>query len=109
MFWIPYFIVKDAATDKSTAKKVPVSDLVEDPPVIPDSSSHNIDRGEEKTELDKGTTTGLPGDSVVLSSVAQGVDSQLTLGTVSVDDAELQRQDKAATKAQAVFRGYLVI
>ncbi|XP_031108330.1 protein IQ-DOMAIN 31-like isoform X1 [Ipomoea triloba] len=98
---------KDAATDKSTAKKVPVSDLVEDPPVIPDSSSHNINRGEEKTELDKGTTTGLPGDSVVLSSVAQGVDSQLTLGTVSVDDAELQRQEQAATKAQAVFRGYL--
>ncbi|XP_031108333.1 protein IQ-DOMAIN 31-like isoform X2 [Ipomoea triloba] len=75
---------KDAATDKSTAKKVPVSDLVEDPPVIPDSSSHNINRGEEKTELDKGTTTGLP-----------------------VDDAELQRQEQAATKAQAVFRGYL--
>ncbi|CAH9118605.1 unnamed protein product [Cuscuta epithymum] len=92
--------------DATSAKKVPASDLVQDRPVRSDPASYIINGGEEKTELDNVTTTGLSGDTLALSSVAQNVDS-LSLGAVSVDDAEMKRQEKAATKAQAVFRGYL--
>lgn len=94
-----------SSKDGSTAKKVPTSDVMQDHPVMPDSSCHNISSGEETEELDNGTTTRFPGDTLALSSV-ENVDSP-SLGIVSVDDAELTRQDKAARKAQAVFRGYL--
>ncbi|CAH9090817.1 unnamed protein product [Cuscuta europaea] len=70
--------------DAASAKKVPTSDLVEDRPVRSDPASYIINGGEGKTELDSVTTTGL-----------------------SVDGAEMKMQEKAATKAQAVFRGYL--
>ncbi|XP_059670308.1 protein IQ-DOMAIN 31-like [Cornus florida] len=79
---------KDATIEKkvSVFAKAPSEYLSADPPVISDLPPQTTDRGGENTQFDNGTTT---------------------MGLNSENNAETARQEKAATKAQAAFRGYL--
>ncbi|KAI3452331.1 hypothetical protein Pfo_008996 [Paulownia fortunei] len=96
---------KNVTPDKKTSVKTPVEDLARNSPVISDPFQLT-ERGAENLELEKGTS-GSPCDTIALSPVNQGVDSQNNNVSVPVSDAEMRRQEQAATKAQAAFRGYL--
>ncbi|XP_016506296.1 protein IQ-DOMAIN 31 [Nicotiana tabacum] len=91
---------KDISGEKRFVTKAFVGDLAPNPPI------QNVDRGSE-TAVEKGTSIGITCDSAALSSVIQDIESQVTNGALSADDAELKRLEQAATKAQAAFRGYL--
>ncbi|XP_073148432.1 protein IQ-DOMAIN 31-like [Henckelia pumila] len=72
--------------------------------VITDPPPQLTDGNAEDMEIAKGTS-GAPCDATQYSG-NQGVDSQINL-LVPVDDAEMRRQEHAATIAQAAFRGFL--
>ncbi|OIT34158.1 PREDICTED: protein IQ-DOMAIN 31-like [Nicotiana attenuata] len=91
---------KDISGEKRFVTKAFVGDLAPNPPI------QNVDRGSE-TAVEKGTSIGIICDSAALSSVIQDIESQVTNGALSADDAEFKRLEQAATKAQAAFRGYL--
>ncbi|KAK6155115.1 hypothetical protein DH2020_009363 [Rehmannia glutinosa] len=97
--------MKNVTPDKKTAVKTPVEDLPPNTTVISDSYQLT-ERGVETLELEKGTS-GSPCDTLALSPVNQCVDSQSNNVLIPVVDAEMERQEQAATKTQAVFRGYL--
>lgn len=98
--------MKNVTPDKKTAAKTAVEDLARNSSVISDPCQLT-ERGAENLELEKGTS-GSPSDTIAIAHVNQGVDSQSNNELVPVSDAEMRRQEQAATKAQAVFRGYLV-
>ncbi|KAF8399431.1 hypothetical protein HHK36_015296 [Tetracentron sinense] len=77
-----------------------------DPPLISHPTPGTTDRG-GNSELENGLASSLPCDGVVLLSVNQNADTQGTTGLRSPNDPERIRQEQAATKAQAAFRGYL--
>ncbi|CAN4079353.1 unnamed protein product [Withania somnifera] len=68
--------------------------------------SKNFDGGDDQAGLEKGTSTDLACETASLSSATHSIDPHVN-GAISTDDAELKRQEHAATKAQAAFRGYL--
>ncbi|KAL2532120.1 Protein IQ-DOMAIN 31 [Abeliophyllum distichum] len=86
---------KNVTIEKKAAAKTPEEDL------------SVTDRGPNNVEFEKGTTAGVPCENAALLPVDQGVDAQSTLELNSIDTAELRRQEEAAVKAQAAFRGYL--
>ncbi|KAK4417684.1 protein IQ-DOMAIN 31 [Sesamum alatum] len=94
---------RNVAADQKTSPKTPVEDQAGKSPVISDTCQLT-ERGVETLQVEKGTS---PCDSVGSSPVHQGVDSQSNDAFPPVDDAEMRRQEQAATKAQAAFRGYL--
>ncbi|KAL0377523.1 UNVERIFIED_CONTAM: protein IQ-DOMAIN 31 [Sesamum radiatum] len=89
--------------DKKTSPVTPLEDQAGKSPVISDSCQLT-ESGVETLQVEKGTS---PCDSITSSPVHQGVDSQSNDAFPPVDDAAMRRQDQAATKAQAAFRGYL--
>lgn len=102
--------MKDVASGRkiSSVARAPSSDLVENPPVVLETSlqTTNTNSGLPECEAE---VTGVPVSGVTLLSGVQGADGQGTTPTSSADIDELNRQHRAATKAQAAFRGYLVI
>ncbi|KAI3462948.1 hypothetical protein Pfo_019611 [Paulownia fortunei] len=96
---------KNATPDKKAAAKTPAEDLDGNSPVITDPRQFT-DKSAENMELEKGTS-GTPCGIIASSTVNQGLESQSNFVSVPVSDAEMRRQGQAATKAQAVFRGYL--
>ncbi|KAH0646302.1 hypothetical protein KY284_034186 [Solanum tuberosum] len=78
---------------------------VEDLPV--NTPIQNFKRGSKNTKLEKGISTGIMCDSIDLFSMEQDIDSHVTKGAISPDDAELKRLEEAAIKAQAALGGYL--
>jgi hypothetical protein len=100
--------VKKSATNKEATiacKAVP-GDLAANPSVISDVALHTSNRIEENSE--KGVTVNLAHDAVVSIPGKQGACTEGTTGLDSADSAEIAKQEQAATKAQAAFRGYLV-
>ncbi|KAL0450579.1 UNVERIFIED_CONTAM: protein IQ-DOMAIN 31 [Sesamum latifolium] len=95
--------MKNVVPDKRTSPKTPLEDQAGKSPVISDSCQLT-ESAVETLQVEKGTS---PCDSITSSPVHQGVDSQSNDAFPPVDDAEMRRQDQAATKAQAAFRGYL--
>ncbi|XP_022858195.1 protein IQ-DOMAIN 31-like isoform X2 [Olea europaea var. sylvestris] len=89
------------------AAKMPVEDLSANSLASLDLPNQVTDRGRNNVEFEKGTTAGAPCDDADFLTANQGVDTQSTLDLNSIDTAELRRQEEAATKAQAAFRGYL--
>uniref|UniRef100_A0A5B7AVM4 DUF4005 domain-containing protein n=1 Tax=Davidia involucrata TaxID=16924 RepID=A0A5B7AVM4_DAVIN len=95
------------------AKKTPIAakalpgDLAIDPPVISEFAPQITDRSGENAEFEKGTAANLAFDAVVSLPGKQGADIEATMGLNSAHNAEITRQEQAATKAQAAFRGYL--
>ncbi|CAK9186125.1 unnamed protein product [Ilex paraguariensis] len=88
---------KDRTVEKkaSIASNAASGDLAVDSPEIPDLLCPNTDRSGENIEFEKGTTANVPCDAAVLLPGKQDA------------DAEVMRQEQAATTAQAAFRGYL--
>ncbi|KAG8366830.1 hypothetical protein BUALT_Bualt16G0008700 [Buddleja alternifolia] len=95
----------NVTTNEKAAAKTPGEDLVGNSPFISDPSQL-ADRGAENMELEKGTSGNSCGTNA-LFPVNQGAKSESNYVSVTIDDAEMRRQDQAATKAQAAFRGYL--
>lgn len=94
--------MKDATLDKKTpittnsqAKDFGADSVVISSPVCP-----VIDVSGEHTQLEKSSSANLTDDT------AENVRSTMWLN--NADDDEFIRLEKAATKAQAAFRGYLV-
>lgn len=93
----------------SVAAKAPSGDLAVNPPVISDQTRQTTSIRGEHNELERGTSANLPcGVDVVLPGTL-GVDGNVTMVSNPSNDAELTKLEQAATKAQAAFRGYLVI
>ncbi|KAL0343905.1 UNVERIFIED_CONTAM: protein IQ-DOMAIN 31 [Sesamum angustifolium] len=88
---------------KKTSPKTPLEDQAGKSPVISDPCQLT-ESGVETLQVEKGTS---PCDSITSSPVHQGADSKSNDAFPPVDDAEMRRQDQAATKSQAAFRGYL--
>lgn len=101
--------VKKSARDKEAtiACKAVSSDLAVNPSVIPNVALHTSNRVEENSE--KGSSANLPHDAVVSLPGKQGAHTEGTMGLDSPGSAEVIRHEQAATKAQAAFRGYLVM
>ncbi|XP_042021288.1 protein IQ-DOMAIN 31-like [Salvia splendens] len=94
---------KNGTPDKKGALKSPVEDPARDSSFIPDQLT---ERGVEKLELEKGTSASQC-DAAGVAYVDQGIDSPKNDELAPVSDEEAKRQEQAATKTQAVFRGYL--
>ena len=101
--------VKKSARDKEAtiACKAVSSDLAANPPVISNVALHTSNRIEENSE--KGSSANLPHDAVVPLPGKQGACTVGTMGLDSPGSAEVTACEQAATKAQAAFRGYLVM
>ncbi|TMX00443.1 hypothetical protein EJD97_000819 [Solanum chilense] len=96
---------KDASGEKISSAKAPVGDLSLDSPSL-DLPVQNFDNGGDQAGLEKGTSTDFACETASLSSATHDIEPHVN-GTTSTDDAELKRQEHAATIAQAAFRGYL--
>lgn len=100
--------MKKSTTNKEAtiACKAVSGDLSANPSVVSDVALHTLNRIEEKSEI--GVTANLPHDAVVSMPAKQGAHTEGTMGLDSAGSAEITRQEQAATKAQAAFKGYLV-
>ncbi|KAM3761669.1 hypothetical protein ACB098_01G285800 [Castanea mollissima] len=100
------FLKKSTTNKEATiACKAVSGDLSANPSVVSDVALHTLNRIEENSEI--GVTANLPHDAVVSMPVKQGAHTEGTMGLDSADSAEITRQEQAATKAQAAFKGYL--
>lgn len=109
-FWIS-FHVKKAATEREAfiAVKAQSGDLALDPPVVSVPAPHTTDRSVGNSVLERATTDNLPHDVVLLSPGSQDVDTKANVELGLPNNTDIIRLEQAATKAQAAFRGYLVI
>lgn len=96
---------KDASGEKISSAKAPVGDISLDSASL-DLPVQNFDNGGDQAGLEKGTSTDFACETASLSSATHDIEPHVN-GTISTDDAELKRQEHAATIAQAAFRGYL--
>lgn len=96
--------MKNGTPDKKSVGKTPHEDPARDSSFIPDQLA---ERGVENLELEQGLS-GSQGGAVGVGYVDQGIDSPKNEELAPVSDEEMRRQEEAATKTQAVFRGYLV-
>lgn len=96
---------KHVTPDKKTPVKSPLEDQAANPPVISEPVQFS-ERGTDSFELEK-ESSGSPCDGTALALGNQGNDSLSFVPSDQVTDAEMIRQEQAATKAQAAFRGYL--
>ena len=101
--------LKGAKIQKKAAPDLPEANLDVSPPVISDTSYQSTDGVGDRRDPEKGVPGGLQ-DQVASSFPPQlGVDLLDSTGLDPADNVERERQEQAATKAQAAFRGYLVI
>lgn len=92
----------------SLAAKAPSSDFAVNPPVVLDPALQTTNTSGDNMEFENGVEN-LPSSKVTLLPGTQGGDGHGATILNSADSDELNRQQQAATKAQAAFRGYLVI
>ncbi|KAK4367527.1 hypothetical protein RND71_011319 [Anisodus tanguticus] len=103
---LPFFRIDlDVTADKKSTAKAALGDLSLNSPTL-DPPVQNFDNDGEEAGLEKGTSTDFACETASLSSATHDIDP-LVKGAIATDDAELKRQEHAATKAQAAFRGYL--
>lgn len=101
-------LLKGVPIEIKAASEQTTRDLGLNHPVISDTTYQSVDRGAENIESIK----GVPGDACDPATsipAKQGVALLETTVLSPADDEERVRQEEAATKAQAAFRGYLVI
>lgn len=94
-------IDKGYAVAKGTLASTENSPVISEP-VLVSTHSNGINR-----ELEKGNSSGLGADTSVTLPTSQGAENQGTAGPVASNDPEKVREEQAAIKAQAVFRGFL--
>ncbi|XAR71233.1 hypothetical protein NMG60_11028403 [Bertholletia excelsa] len=96
---------KNAPNEKKVSfdAKAPSTVLAVDPPIVTHLPPQTGERSGESTQLERGTSANLSHDEVVQlenqGSVVQAADL--------ANKEDIIRQNQAATKAQAAFRGYL--
>ncbi|WVZ99387.1 hypothetical protein U9M48_044704 [Paspalum notatum var. saurae] len=76
------------------------SPVISEPVLV---SAHN---NETVPEVAKGENSSVQGE-VAVGDVSQDLEKQATVGSDASNDAERLREEQAAVKAQAAFRGYL--
>lgn len=95
--------------DALVCAKVPASDLTVDAPLTSLPVPLTTARNGVVSDSEKGTASRLPNDGVILSSSKENGDTETIMNSGLSKDPERIRHEQAATKAQAAFRGYLVI
>lgn len=103
--------MKNAAIGKraSSDAKAPAGDLVVGPPMpvdLPPQATRTTSG--ENTRLEKCASGNLSCGMVLLPG-KQGAETGGDVRLISADNGEILRLEQAATKAQAAFRGYMVI
>lgn len=96
--------LKNATVDRKSVIKTSAE---ENYPVV-SIPSHFPDKDAKNLELEK-STSATPGATIASIPVDCCFESKNNFVSVPVSDDEMSRQVQAATKAQAVFRGYSVI
>ncbi|OVA09057.1 IQ motif [Macleaya cordata] len=98
-----------AANEKETrvAVKAPSADLVVSSPIISQPAPGTIDRNGGISVLETGMAPNLSCNEVVTLPRNQDAEKQGITASGQLNDLEKSRQEQAATKAQAAFRGYL--
>ncbi|KAA8530335.1 hypothetical protein F0562_005044 [Nyssa sinensis] len=91
----------------SVAAKAPSGDLAVDPPLISELPPQTTNRSGGHAEFGNVTAANLPCNAVVSFPGKQPADIKGTMGSNSAPSDEITRQEQAAIKAQAAFRGYL--
>ncbi|OVA13314.1 IQ motif [Macleaya cordata] len=89
------------------ADNAAIADLVVGPPSISQPAYATIDRNGRNPESEERVAPILPRDGVVPVPEIQDADKQGNTGSSAPNDPERIREEHAATKAQAAFRGYL--
>ncbi|XP_010256684.1 PREDICTED: protein IQ-DOMAIN 31-like [Nelumbo nucifera] len=99
--------ISRTANDKEAwvAPKEPIAGLTVDPPLVSHSVPATTDRHGGNLESEKGVVSNCQLDEDVSLSGTQ--DKYGSSGSHAPNDPERIRLEKAATKAQAAFRGYL--
>lgn len=102
------FVQKSANREQSLiTSKVPVSESPTAPPVIlppaPEIGTQNV------VDSEQGVDSVLPNAVVNQSSAKEDGDAKVATNLGSQNDSDRIRHEQAATKAQAAFRGYLVL
>lgn len=100
------FHVQKGASNKGNAGKEPA--FSESSPVISEPVLVSAHNNETVREVAKGDNSNVQGE-VAVPDVNQDLEKQVTVGSDASNDAERLREEQAAVKAQAAFRGYLVI
>ncbi|XP_027075524.1 protein IQ-DOMAIN 31 [Coffea arabica] len=98
---------KGAKIQKKAAPDLPEANLDVSPPVISDTSYQSTDGVGDRRDPEKGVPGGLQGQVASSFPPQLGVDLLDSTGLDPADNVERERQEQAATKAQAAFRGYL--
>ena len=78
-------------------------------PVISEPVLISTDRRGITQEIDKGVPSNVANDGAVVTAPHQDTDITGVLAPSAVNDPERLKEGQAAVKAQAAFRGYLVI
>lgn len=89
----------------AAAGKEPV--FSENSPVISEPVLVSAHNNETVREVAKGENSSV--QEVPVTDVSQDLEKQGSVGSDTSNDAERVREERAAVKAQAAFRGYLVI
>lgn len=102
--------MKKAATEREAfiAVKAHAGDLALDPSVVSVPALHTTDQSGGNPVLEGATTDNSPHD-VVSSPGNQDVVADEKVELELPNNDEITKLEEAATKAQAAFRGYLVI
>jgi hypothetical protein len=100
------FHAQKGASNKGNASKEPA--FSESSPVISEPVLVSAHNNETVREVAKGDNSNVQGE-VAVPDVNQDLEKQVTVGSDASNDAERLREEQAAVKAQAAFRGYLVI
>ncbi|KAL3525957.1 hypothetical protein ACH5RR_014329 [Cinchona calisaya] len=98
---------KGAKVEKKAAAELPSGNLDVSPPLISVTSYQSIDRVGDRGDPENVVPGALQCEEAASFPPMLGVDLFDAAGLNPVDNAEREKQEQAATKAQAAFRGYL--
>lgn len=98
--------MQKGASDKGYAGKEPAfsdsSPVISEPVLV---SAHNNETAREVAKVENSSVQG----EVTVPDVNQDLEKHVSVGSDGSNDAERLKEEQAAVKAQAAFRGYLVI
>lgn len=89
--------------------KAPGADFASVPPVASYPDPITVDRNERNLEFESKEAESASHDGGILLAASQDTEAQGSTPPEVPCDPEQIRKEQAATKAQAAFRGYLVI
>jgi len=102
-----FFHVQKGASNKGYAAAGKEPAFSESSPVISEPVLVSAHNNETEREVAKGENSSVQ-EEVPVTDVSQDLEKQGTVGSDTSNDADRLREEQAAVKAQAAFRGYLV-